>query len=582
MHTQLIFDAPAASALVLGAGAVLISWWKALLFLLPVVGWAWLISTVYDKHANRFHLGNFKWNGIHMFAALGGFAAAMIVPALAGVTGIVGFLVGFLILLVVLAADVLSYPMVANKDPRVPEAHRVRINLDAMREARQAKADAKKAGKVELSVVSPDKQLVPVPPQDTPEFALRVQAESIVLKARDLRASQLDVAPISRDGGYGVSFMIDGVRQAGDPMAPADAGKIIDFWKQAGKLDVADRRKRQRADIRVSKEEETTSVRLIATGGQGGPRLSMLFDFAEAVRRTSETLGLLEPQLEALRAIVKDCKGVVLLAAPADSGRTTMLYSVIKMHDAYTSNVQVLEVLETQDSLEGVRQNVFDPTAEGAEHDKVLRSIIRRDPDVVGVAELDAATAKEMTRADHDRVRIYASLRADNPLEAIQVWVKAVEDPAKAGAALHGVMSGKLVRKLCENCRVAYAPTPDMLKKLGLPEGKISQLFKKGGQVLVKNKPEVCPVCHGLGYAGQEGVFEVYPINADERRLIAEGNLQALRSELRKKKLPTLQQAALKKAVDGITSVEEVLRITSTESGKSRSGAAPQPAAAQA
>jgi type II secretory ATPase GspE/PulE/Tfp pilus assembly ATPase PilB-like protein len=109
---------------------------------------------------------------------------------------------------------------------------------------------------------------------------------------------------------------------------------------------------------------------------------------------------------------------------------------------------------------------------------------------------------------------------------------------------------------------VAYQPTPDMVKKLGLPPDKVKQLFKKGGQVLIKNKPEVCPVCSGIGYVGQEGVFEVYSIGDAERGFVKGGDFTALKNEWRKKGLPSIQQSALRKALDGVTSVEEVLRVT--------------------
>ncbi|MEO0715463.1 MAG: hypothetical protein AAFY58_00585, partial [Planctomycetota bacterium] len=141
---------------------------------------------------------------------------------------------------------------------------------------------------------------------------------------------------------------------------------------------------------------------------------------------------------------------------------------------------------------------------------------------------------------------------------------------------LRGIVAQRLVRKLCTNCRVPYTPQPDTLKKLGLPADKVSQLYKKGGQVLIKNKPEVCPACGGVGYVGQEGILEVYDISQTDRALIAEGNLTALRAELRKKRLPSIQQAALKKAAEGVTSVEEVLRVTAEQPKQSRKKPAAQ------
>lgn len=564
-------------ALILGQAMVMVSWWKAVLLLLPFVLWAKIVSTIFDKHAARFHLGRRAWNAAHMYVALVALAAGLAVPLLAGLEGIVGFLVSMGIILVVLTGDILSYPMIANKDERVPEEHRVNLlDFSQFQEKREAKAEAKKAGKAELVIVKPDKQKVPVPNTDAPEFAVRIAAEKIFMDAVENRATQVDVAQVK--DGFAVSHLIDTVRHASTPLPTAEGVQVIDFWKAAGNMDLAERRKRLAADIKVERDATVTPVHLVTMGGQAGLRFSMVLDAAGQVRRKADNLGMLDAQLAELRAIVEEQQGVVLLTAPPDAGRTTLLYSVIKMHDAYTNNVQTVEI-EIQDAMEGVKQNPFDPAKDGAEFNKLVRSILRRDPQVVGVAELDAETAKEITRADHERTRTYPMMKVDGALNAIQTWMRYVEDSAKAGACLHGVVAGKVVRKLCENCRQAYKPAPDMLKKLGLPPDKVGELYRKGGKVLIKNKEEVCPVCRGIGYAGVTGVYEVYRIGPEERRLISENNLQGLRAELRKKQLPAIQQTALRRAVEGVTSIEEVLRVT-TEGQAARPAAAPAPAPA--
>jgi hypothetical protein len=124
-----------------------------------------------------------------------------------------------------------------------------------------------------------------------------------------------------------------------------------------------------------------------------------------------------------------------------------------------------------------------------------------------------------------------------------------------------------------------------MLKKLQLPADKPRQLFKKGGQVLIKNKPEVCPVCHGIGYVGQEGIFEVLKIDKAERDMIKAGNYNGLRAEMRKRQQPSIQLAALKKLLDGVTSVDELSRVTGGAEGAAATkpatpgpGGAPAPA----
>jgi type II secretory ATPase GspE/PulE/Tfp pilus assembly ATPase PilB-like protein len=538
---------------------LLVSWWKPLLFIPPFIGWGWLVSKIFDKHAARFYLPRQAWNTAHLCVGLLALVVAFFMP----IQGEAAFWAGLGAAVVLLALDVAVFVFMANRDERVPEEHRLKLDFSKLSAARAESVAKKKAGKVELVIKGPDKQAVPVPTQDTPEFQLRVASEAIITAALDSRASQVDIAPAGKDNAYGVSSLIDGVRQPqGQAMSPADAVRVIDFWKAAAKLDVADRRRRQVGDVNVERGSDRKKLRLTTLGAQGGPRLSILVDPEGQVRRKPEDMGLREQQLAELKAIVTEGHGVVLMAGMPDAGRTTTLYTVLKMHDAYTQNVQTVEI-DIQDAMEGSRQNKFDPQSEGPEFSTLVRSILRRDPDVVGIAELpDSNTAKEVARADPDRTRTYVCVKADSAIKAIELWMKTHGEAEPAAKVLHGVIAQRLGRKVCVNCRVPYQPSPDMLKKLGLPAEKVKQLFKKGGQVLIKNRPEVCPVCQGTGYLSQDGYFEVYSLGQEEREMIAAGNLNGLRAALRKKSLPTMQQAALLKAVDGTTTVEEVMRVT--------------------
>lgn len=553
--------------LTLAEGLILVSIWKPLLLLVPFVPWAWIVSKVLDKHAARFFLARNTWNMVHLIAGLVAVLAAISIP----LKSEGAFWVGWGIMIVILVTDVVVFVMVVNKDDRVPAEFRLRVSLDSIRQAQAKREAAKKQGAVELILKGPDKSVVAPPNSDTPEFATRVASEAMFIKALTSRAAQIDIAPVGKDNMYSVSFLVDGIRMPPEPVAGADAVKIMDFWKGIAKLDLADRRKKLVGDIAVEKGETRHKVRITSIGAQAGMRLTMLLDPEAAVKRKPANLGLLEPQMAELKKLVEEPHGVVLLTAPLDNGRTTSLYTIVKMHDAYTKNVQTVEI-DVQDALEGIRQNKFDPQADGAEFSTLVRSILRRDPDVVGVAELtDANTAKEIARADQERTRTYVSLKADSSIEGIRMWMKAVGDSESGSKCLHGALGQRLLRKLCVNCRVAYQPSPDMVKKLGLPPDKIKQLFKKGGQVLIKNKPEVCPVCGGVGYIGQEGVFEIFPLGQAERNFIKAGDWNGLKVEFRKRGLPTVQQTALRKAIDGTTSVEEVMRITG------EGGAAPAP-----
>ncbi|MBL8763580.1 MAG: Flp pilus assembly complex ATPase component TadA [Phycisphaerae bacterium] len=548
---------------------VLVSWWKPLIYLIVFALWARIVTEIYDPHAARYILPRKKWAVAHLVAGTLALAAAFLIP----IEGGLAFWVGLLAMMAILGADLAAYPLISNKDPRVPASGHVKIDFGKITAAREAKKQAKLRGKSVMVIRQPDKQILVVPQQDTPEYDVRTAAEGIVARMLDTRASQAEIGPTGKGESYAPVYWIDGVKSTGEAMPAASAIKVMDLWKAAAKLDLADRRKKLTGDTTIEMGTAKRKIRVSSIGVQGGMRLTLLLDPEQSVNRQPNELGLLDAQLAELKSIVEEGKGVVLLSAPADGGRTTTYYGVLKLHDAYTNNVQTLEI-EPQAALDGVRQNRFDPQADGQDYATTARSILRRDPDVLALADLpDANTAKEAAKSELERVRVYLSIRADNAVQAVQAYVKAVGDNELAGRSVHGVVAQKLMRKLCGNCRVEYAPAPDMLKKMGVTE-KVAKLYKKGGQVLIKNKPEVCPACQGTGYLGQTGIFEVYALGPEERQLIAAGDFAGLKAQLRKKMLPSIQSAAIRKAVEGITSIEEVTRATAEAAPAGGPGAA--------
>lgn len=567
-------------SLVLAEAYVLVSWWKAVLLALPVVGWGWYISTVLDKHAARFMLPRKSWNAVHLgvgaIAVLGGFVG----PALLPVQGIGAFFAAFFIIAVPLAIEAAVFTSLHNKDDRVGEDNKVKLDFSEWTEKReQAKAD-KLQGTVTMTFVRPDKMKLEAPDKESPEYEVRIKAESLYADAMGARASKIDIEPIGGSGEnttFGVLVEVDGVRSAIEQLNVPAAVKIIDFWKNAAMLDVSDRRKKQVGKVSVGAGDQARPVRVTTRGGRSGPTLSLLIEPEQAVRREFDQMGLTDAQEELVRGWSLEQGGIVLLAAPAGNGLTTLMYSTLRLHDAYTSVVQTIE-LDVQDAVEGVRQSAWDPTAEGPSHAHTVRSTLRRDPDVVGVTEMvTPETAAEIVDADIERSRVYVGLRADNALLAIRQFCKLTGDPAKVAKGLKGVVAGKLARKLCENCRVAYQPAPELLKKLGLPADRVRQLFKKSGQVIPPNKqqPETCPVCRGTGYLGRVGIWETYPITPEAKKAIEQENWDAVRAELRKhKEYSPFQAGALRLAVQGVTSVEELARVTAPPA---KPGAKPAP-----
>ncbi|MDP1663274.1 MAG: ATPase, T2SS/T4P/T4SS family [Phycisphaerales bacterium] len=551
----------------LGEAFLLVSFWKPLILLATLCAWGWFVSNVYDKHAARFFLPREQWNVFHLCMATLAVVLAVMMP----IHGELSFWIGWVVMVAVLAVDVVAYAVVANKDDRVPEAFHINASIfGKMGEKKDKKEKVdKKAVKVLLAIKGADGRAVPAPQAESPEAELRAVAESVYMKAIEGRASQVEIGPMGQQ--YGSTMLVDGLPIKGDIWEPAVAVRLMDFWKSVAKLDLADRRKKLSAMIDVELGQAKKKVKVTSQGVPSGMKLSLLFDPEGSVRRAADAVGFLPEQYEAMKELTSTTSGLVLVATPPDGGRTTLFYSVLSMHDAYTHTVQTVE-LEPQLTLEGAKHQAFDSSVEGTDFATLVRSMLRRDPNVLGVSDIpDAATAKNVATADFSRTRVYVAVRANTAMEALEGWTKAVGDAELATKHLQGVVAGRLLRKLCVNCRVPYAASPDMLKKLGVPEGKGVQLFKKGGQVLIKNKPEVCPVCSGGGYIGQEGIFEVLTFGDDERALAAESNFVGVKASLKKRQTPSLQQAAIRKAVEGSTSVEEVMRVT-----------APAPAAAKA
>jgi type II secretory ATPase GspE/PulE/Tfp pilus assembly ATPase PilB-like protein len=172
---------------------------------------------------------------------------------------------------------------------------------------------------------------------------------------------------------------------------------------------------------------------------------------------------------------------------------------------------------------------------------------------------------------------MYIPQRAAGVGEQLQQWARLVGAVKMAARGLRFVINQRLVRNVCPNCRQAFPPSAEQLQKLGLPAGKVEQLYQASGKIQIKhNKVETCPVCGGTGYLGQTGVFQTMVIGEETRRLIRAGDLKAAMAEARRSKMLYLQEAALRKVVDGETTIDEVVRVLAP-SRKSASASASSP-----
>ncbi len=520
--------------------------------------WGWISSSHLDKDTLYYHFPRVQWNAAHMIAGVIGFCAMLApipvadpTPWLFAVTFPAGFLLMF--------STILFYWYYRNK--RVPDGEQFYLSTDRLKAGMQRRAAAKASAAAAISLVDADGAARIPPDKDAETFAVHIAMEEFITPAILASASRLELTP-AKNGQYAVGQYVDTVRYRRDPIESNSANAIINYLKSHAGMDPQDMRRKQMGDMEAQFASESHAMRVRTSGSSQGQTLLVEFNLKKRVKKKAKKLGFLPKQFEALDAAVEDKGGVVLVTTPKATGRTTLLYSLLGRHDAFTRNIRTLE-LEHLIQIDGVGHTEYEVAEDGPDFSTQLRSMLRRDPNIVMVSDLvDAQTAKEAAFPGPDGPLIYLGLRANSGLEGLASWCKAVGDLTTASAPLRAVVSGLLLRRLCENCRVPYTPAADQLKKLGLPADQVRQLFKPSGKIIERNKEETCPVCAGLGYKGLVGCYEVMTFDNESRKLIAKGDLNGLRSHLARSKMVTIQQAALRKAIEGVTSVDEVIRVT--------------------
>lgn len=525
-------------------------------FLLAV---GYLASKVLDKDARYWHLPYNQWNTGHLVALLVGFLVATIPMPAPGLLEWWWSLIALPLGLVIMLSSPIAYWIYRNS--KVPEDKKFRLTAEVIRNTMASRKSKRATANAVITVIDSKKTTRVPPDRDDPLYPVHMAMEAILSPAFIARATALELAPV-REGQYGVSQMVDSIRYRRDPVAAADAAAVIDYVKGLAGLDVQDRRRKQRGDFAAKMGIETFDLRIRTEGTSAGQRMLVEVNLKQQVNIKPDKLGFLPKQLDALSAATADRHGIVLVVAPPDNGKTTAIYGLIRRHDAFTANIRTLE-LEALLQIEGVGHAEWNPNATPpVDYATQLRSILRRDPDIMVSEMVDVATAKEIAHPGPSGPLQYVAVTANRGMDGLMLWCKAIGDLDKAAAPLRAVVGARVLRKLCEECRVPYQPAPDQLKKLGLPADQVKQLFRPSGKVLVKNREEPCPVCNGIGYRDVTGVYEVMVFDDAARALIAKGDFNGLFTHLRRNKMMTLQEAALRKAIEGVTSIDEVIRVT--------------------
>jgi type II secretory ATPase GspE/PulE/Tfp pilus assembly ATPase PilB-like protein len=409
-----------------------------------------------------------------------------------------------------------------------------------------------------------DKSGKPMPPpaEEDPFRPAYDGLQSFLQQPVKLNAQRIELRPM--DGAMVQCYTVDGIVFEGQTFTKELASEMIAMIKSLAGMDKNDRRKPQTGKMTIKTDQSRHEVDVYTAGSTAGELMRFSIDSKKQLDFTVDTLGLLPDQLESLTNVIADPSGVVLLCAPKGQGLTNLCYAVLKKHDAFLTHIQTLE-RDPQSDLEGIRHNILPASASVNEELKQIDWLISQEPDVIYIDWIeDPRTAVSLAKFALTGKRVYVAMRSPTAFDALTRWRKLIGDDSLATDSLKLIVAERLVRLLCKACKVAYLPDPEALKKMNMSPERVDKLYQARKEPLrdQKGNEVICPFCQGLGYKGRTGVFELFSIDDEVRKVIVEGGtINQLKALFRKQRQRYLQESALARVELGDTSVEEVLRV---------------------
>jgi type II secretory ATPase GspE/PulE/Tfp pilus assembly ATPase PilB-like protein len=362
----------------------------------------------------------------------------------------------------------------------------------------------------------------------------------------------------------GVRYQIDGVWHERAPLERAAGDPILGVFKGVSALKIADRRSRQAGEFGIVVDKKKFSCKLATQGTQTGERAVLQFESQAVAFKTLDELGMRDKMQAQLLALLGQPSGLFIFSALPGGGLTTTIDVTLMQTDRFVRHfVEVVDDDKPHRDTENVHPATYSGSA-GQIPATVLPKVIREYPDVIivrDVAELETLSIL-IEQVGENRLSI-TSTRAKEAVEALLRIMMLKVPPAEFAPAVIGVLNTRLIRKLCEKCKEAYPPPPEVLKQLGLPAGRIENLYRTPTQPINPKKPdEKCDLCSGVGYYGRTAIFELLAVDDAIRQVLTTApKLENLRAVARKAKHRSLQEEGVLLVARGVTSIQELLRV---------------------
>lgn len=399
--------------------------------------------------------------------------------------------------------------------------------------------------------------------QDAPVAKL---VQVIISHAIEGKASDIHIEPTS--GDYRVRFRVDGVLHV-SLLLPKEIGPVvISRIKILANLKIDEKRKPQDGRFRLSNDGKDIDFRVSTLPVINGEKVVMRILDKDSGLADLGSLGVMGSALSNLKTAIKETYGMILMTGPTGSGKSTTLYALLKILNGEERNIITLED-PVEYNIEGLNQSQVKPEI-GYTFASGLRTILRQDPNVIMVGEIrDAETAELAVHAALTGHLMFSTLHTNTAIGAIPRLIDMGIEAFLLASSLRMVMSQRLARKICEDCREERKLSEAIKNRIKEAlKGVSAEEFKKYDLDINADirafQGKGCEKCNGTGLKGRVAVYEVIPISESMKSIISEkeGEEGLLVAERQKLGILTMKQDGIMKILKGITTIEEIERIT--------------------
>ena len=386
---------------------------------------------------------------------------------------------------------------------------------------------------------------------DTSEAPIIKLVNHIISQSIKARASDIHIEPYQQS--FTVRYRVDGILY--DLLTPPKwiQPALISRIKVMAKMNIAEKRLPQDGRFEVKVGDQNIDLRVSTIPTAFGERVVLRLLNKSGSLLELPDLGLSPGRLKMLHRLVTAPNGIILVTGPTGSGKTTTLYAVLQ-----SINKPDINIITIEDPIEyrirGISQIQVNPKIE-LTFAMGLRSIVRQDPDVILVGEIrDQETAEIAVQSALTGHLVFSTLHTNDSSSAVTRLVDMGVEPFLISSSVLAVAAQRLVRVLCDNCKKAYRPNAIYLKSIGLSPNHFNDryIYKAAG----------CEKCINTGYSGRIGIFEIMVLTEKLKTLILETfDSNRIKAAARQQKMRTLRQDGLAKVLNGVTTVEEVLRV---------------------